>query len=121
MLSEFGKFCRKLRIERNELLLDMSQKLSVKPSFLSAVEMGKKSIPEQWEQKIIEMYNLNDSQILELHKAIEDSVRQIKFDLADRTIDDRNLLLTFARKLDNLDTEDKENIIKILNQRKGEE
>ena len=48
MLSEFGKFCRKLRMEKNELLIDMAQKLEVKSSFLSAVEVGKKSIPEKW-------------------------------------------------------------------------
>ncbi len=115
MLSEFGKFCRKLRMEKNELLIDMAQKLEVKSSFLSAVEVGKKSIPEKWKEKIIELYNLSDEQILELTKSIEDSVRQLKFDLSQREDVDKNILLAFARKLDNLDTKDKESILKILN------
>ena len=42
MLSEFGKFSRKLRIDRDELLIDMAKKLGVKPAFLSAVEFGNK-------------------------------------------------------------------------------
>lgn len=114
MLSEFGKFCRKLRMEKNELLIDMAQKLEVKSSFLSAVEVGK-SIPEKWKEKIIELYNLSDEQILELTKSIEDSVRQLKFDLSQREDVDKNILLAFARKLDDLDTKDKESILKILN------
>ena len=42
MLTSLGKFLRKLRIDNNELLKDMAQKLNVSVSFLSAVENGKK-------------------------------------------------------------------------------
>lgn len=115
MLSDFGKFCRKLRMEKNELLIDMAQKLEVKPSFLSAVEVGKKSIPSKWKEKIIKLYSLSDEQAEELEKSIESSVRQIKFDLSKKEDCDRTLLLAFARKLDDLDTKDKESILKILN------
>ncbi len=114
MLSEFGKFCRKLRMEKNELLIDMAQKLEVKSSFLSAVEFGKKSIPERWKEIIIELYDLSNEQILELTKSIENSVKLLKFDLYQREDVDKNILLAFARKLDNLDTKDKESILKIL-------
>ena len=48
MLSPFGKFCRKLRLERGELLLDMAKKLQVQSSYLSSVEVGRKSVPESW-------------------------------------------------------------------------
>lgn len=117
MLSEFGKFCRKLRIEKNELLINMAQKLNVKPSFLSAVEVGKKSIPEKWKDEIVEKYDLSQEQEEELVEAIENSVRQIKFDLTQNE-ENRDLLLAFARKLDILDTNEKESILKILNKKK---
>ncbi len=117
MLSEFGKFCRKLRIEKDELLIDMAQKLDVKPSFLSAVEVGKKSVPEKWKKEIPEIYNLNDEQIEKLLEAIEYSIRQLKFDLTQNE-ENRDLLLAFARKLDILDTKEKESILKILNKKK---
>ena len=118
MLSEFGKFSRKLRIEKNELLINMAQKLKVTPSFLSAVEVGKKNVPDKWEQKIIEIYQLNDEQSLELKEAIENSIRQIKFDLSQKKEEDRDILLAFARKLDTLDTKEKESILRILNKSK---
>lgn len=114
MLSPFGKFCRKLRIEKDELLLDMANKLDVAPSFLSAVEVGKKSIPERWESILIEKYNLNENQIMELQQSIKDSIRQLKFDLFNQKDTDRNLLLEFARKFEDLDTNDKESIFGIL-------
>lgn len=118
MLSEFGKFSRKLRMEKDELLIDMAQKLNVTPSFLSAVEVGKKSVPDKWEQEIIEIYKLNEEQSLELKQAIENSIRQLKFDLYQRKEEDRDLLLAFARKLDTLDTKEKESILSILNKNK---
>lgn len=119
MLSEFGKFCRNLRMQRDELLIDMAQKLNVTPSFLSAVEVGKKGIPERWEKEIIDIYELNEEQIVELRQAISNSVRQLKFDLSQRKEEDKDLLLAFARKLDTLDTKDKESILKILNKKIG--
>lgn len=119
MLSEFGKFCRKLRIEKNELLIDMAQKLNVKPSFLSAVEVGKKSIPEKWKNEITEKYDLNQEQEQELIEAIENSVRQLKFNLSQNE-ENRDLILAFARKLDTLDTTEKESILKILNKKKNQ-
>lgn len=118
MLSEFGKFSRKLRMKKNELLIDMAQKLNVTPSFLSAVEVGKKSIPEKWEQQIIEDYELNQEEAFELKQAIANSIRQLKFDLTQRKEEDRDLLLAFARKLDTLDTKEKESILNILNKNK---
>ena len=38
MLTSLGKFLRKLRIDRGEILKDMADKLGVTVSFLSAVE-----------------------------------------------------------------------------------
>ena len=38
MVNNFGKFCRKLRIDKGELLYDMATKLEVSSAFLSKVE-----------------------------------------------------------------------------------
>ncbi len=117
MLSPFGKFCRKLRIEFEEILLDMAKKLEVTPSFLSAVEVGKKNIPEGWDKILIKEYSLNAEQAEELRQAIKNSVRQLKFDLQDKNETDRELLLAFARKLNVMDTKEKESILSILNKK----
>ena len=114
MLSPFGKFCRRLRITNNELLLDMANKLGVSPSYLSSVEVGRKSIPEEWKKIIPELYELNAEEVIELEKCIDDSVRQIKISMDGRNESDRMFLLAFARKLDDLDLLEKEKILKIL-------
>ncbi len=58
MLTSFGKILRKLRIDHSERLLDMAEKLDVSVSFLSSVEIGKKSVPVGMEEKIIKLYAL---------------------------------------------------------------
>ncbi|KHF28295.1 Helix-turn-helix domain protein [Anoxybacillus sp. BCO1] len=51
MLTEFGRFCRKLRIDNGELLKHMADKLGVTSSYLSAVENGKRNVPQDWVEK----------------------------------------------------------------------
>ena len=46
MLTEFGKCLRKIRIDKAELLKDMAEKLQVTSAYLSAVEHGKREIPD---------------------------------------------------------------------------
>lgn len=43
MVNNFGKFCRKLRIDRSERLFDMAKELGVSSAFLSKVENGQKT------------------------------------------------------------------------------
>lgn len=114
MLTEFGKFARKLRIDRSELLLEMANKLKVTPAFLSAVEVGKKNVPNGWKEKIVEIYSLNSTEENQLANAIENSVRQIKFDLYNKREEDRELILSFARKLESMDSKEKNTILNLL-------
>ncbi|WP_273783653.1 helix-turn-helix transcriptional regulator [Bartonella sp. AU15XJBT] len=60
MLTPFGKTLRKIRLDRTERLLDMADKLGVSIAFLSSVEIGKKPIPADMEEKIIEKYALDE-------------------------------------------------------------
>ena len=41
-ISEFAIFCRKLRLDNNQILKDMADVLGVSSSYLSAVENGKR-------------------------------------------------------------------------------
>ena len=51
MLTSIGKFLRKLRVDHDEILKDMAEKLEVTVSFLSAVENGKKHMPAAWNSR----------------------------------------------------------------------
>lgn len=58
MITELGKELRKIRIDRDERLLDMADRLSKSAAFVSAIEIGKKSPPSGFEEGIIRAYNL---------------------------------------------------------------
>ena len=52
-ITEFGKAVRKARIDANNVSLSsMATALHTTPSFLSALEMGRKKIPAEWVKKI---------------------------------------------------------------------
>lgn len=114
MLTMFGKFCRKLRIDNSELLKDMADKLDVTSSYLSAVENGKRNVPQDWLNKLTELYSLNDLQHYELREAIYASQTSVKFNLKGLNNDDRNLMLALARDFNDLDEEDRRQLQNIL-------
>lgn len=52
-ITEFGKAVRKARIDAdNVTLATMAKELQTTPSFLSALEMGRKKVPTEWVKKI---------------------------------------------------------------------
>lgn len=75
-LTKFGRFVRELRIERNELMKDMAEKFGVSVSKLSSVEVGKTEIPNEWPEKLIYAYNLNEEEIQKL----KDSLNNVIYD-----------------------------------------
>lgn len=54
-ITEFGKAVRKARIDADVTLASMAEELGTTPSFLSAMEMGRKKIPDSW-VSVIESY-----------------------------------------------------------------
>lgn len=67
--TELGKYLKKLRIDRSETLSDMAEKLKVSSSFLSAVEVGKRNIPDTMVEKIETTYDFSDTQRQEFFEA----------------------------------------------------
>ncbi|TYQ14838.1 UNVERIFIED_CONTAM: hypothetical protein Cloal_1221 [Acetivibrio alkalicellulosi] len=118
MLTEFGKILRKIRIDNCELLKDMADKLSVTPSYLSAVETGKRNVPEDWPDQLFKLYSLDikDKDLLE--EAAYNSKLQLKLNLDKLNNKDKNLALSFAREFQELTTIDKDRILEILSKRK---
>ncbi|MCR4442763.1 MAG: helix-turn-helix transcriptional regulator [Peptococcaceae bacterium] len=114
MLTQFGKLCRKLRIDNNELLKDMADKLSVTPAYLSAVEVGKRNVPEEWPEKIAELYSLNSETYEALKHAADKSQLQIKINLRDYEEKDKDAVLAFARVFKELDEDEKIKIKSVL-------
>ena len=103
MLTELGKFLRKLRIDRNELLKDMADTLKVSTAFLSAVETGKKSPPNGWHEVIPKLYQLGEPQHEAFCDAWVTSKKQVIIPLNGLPQEQRRLVHTFARQFENMD------------------
>ena len=117
MLNEFGKALRKIRIDRQELLKDMADVLNVSSAYLSAVENGKRSIPEKWIDIIAKRYSLSESEQKELRRAADESKTDVTISLKEASKVKRNAVLTFAQALDGLSDEELTQIMS--NMKKG--
>lgn len=58
--TKYGEYIRILRVKYHEVMGDTAKLLNVKTPFVSAVESGKKNVPEEWIPKLIQHYNLNE-------------------------------------------------------------
>ncbi len=65
-LTPFGRFIRKYRIDHDILLKHMADKLGLSSAFLSAIENGAKSIPFDFEDKLIKIYPFTIDEINQL-------------------------------------------------------
>lgn len=105
MANSFGKFCRKLRIDKNELLYDMAKNLEVSSAFLSKVENGKKKPPKEWRENLIRIYGLNEEQIRELDQCMYEAQNYDSIDISGMNDSDRMMMLSFARKFNTINKE----------------
>lgn len=111
MLTNFGKFCRRLRINNGELLYDMAEKLGVSSAFLSKVENGKKKPPKEWGRKISAYYTLSNEELNELDKVIYEAQNTDSIDISQYSMSDKELMWSFARKFDTFDREALKNFL----------
>ena len=115
--TKFGEYMRILRIKHHEVMGDLAKVLDVKSSFLSAVETGKKNVPENWFELIAKHYELNDNEKNELLEAIEMSKTQVKLNLAGSENFKREMALQFQRSFDEIDEDTAKIIINLLNKK----
>lgn len=106
MITEYGKFLRKLRIDQGQTLKIMAEKLGISSAFLSAVENGKKKIPKTWETKLATEYELNGEQLEELRRSQQDSQQLIEINLETLSEAQKDTAFAFARSLEKFDTQD---------------
>lgn len=114
MLTELGKFLRKIRIDRGELLRDMSNKLGVSAAYLSAVENGKRNAPEVWINKICQAYHLSPDEARQLRSSFEESQEEIRISLQQASSKQKNTAISFAKALEGLSDEQLEKIMKVV-------
>lgn len=117
MLTSYGKFLRKLRIDQGELLKHMAEKLEVSSAFLSAVENGKKKIPKTWNARLSELYQLTADQVAELQQSQQESEEVVEIALSSLNQKQRETAFAFARSLERFDTQDLSQLVEIFNKK----
>lgn len=115
MASKFGKELRKLRIDKDENINNMAKKLGISISYLSAIEAGKRNIPNDMVDKIIEKYHLNKERSEILRTAEAESSKEIDIDLSHVSLEQRKLAFALSRKINDISDDD---CIAILNKLK---
>ena len=120
MNTVVGSFLRKLRLQNGEKLKDMAEKLNVSSAFLSAVENGKKKMPNSWYDKLTNLYNLSTQQQEALKTAVIESGETVELNIKGISSGNRELAIYFARHFDTLDEETGKQIFAILKRKKEE-
>ena len=112
MTSKFGKELRKIRVDNDENINAMAKKLGISISYLSAIESGKRNIPDGMVDTIIKKYHLSKERSEMLRTAEAESSKSVDIDLTQLTFEQRQLAFALSRKLNNISDED---CISILN------
>ncbi|NDV48687.1 XRE family transcriptional regulator [Salipiger sp. PrR003] len=115
MTTEIGKELRKLRIDEDERLLDMSQRLNKSSAFISAVERGTKSPPSGFEELVIKAYWLAGDAADALRRAADRSRKAFTIE-ADTPLA-RDTAGLMARRMDSLSDDELKSIFQILNKK----
>lgn len=118
MATCLGKFLRGLRIENQEILRDMADNLGVSSAFLSAVENGKKKLPDSWYEKLTKIYALTESQQEELKRVVMESGDIIQLNMNQSSCYQRDLAVSFARAFDSIDEDLCKKLLELLKKKK---
>ncbi len=55
-ITEYGKLVRKARLDASMTMLEMADEMKVAPSYLSALEVGRKKVPATFVQRVLEFF-----------------------------------------------------------------
>ena len=97
---------------------DIADLLGIKTPFLSAVENGKKSMPDSWFRKIKDKYELTDQQYEQMKQCALESQNSISLNMKNVSRLNRELAVSFARQFDEIDEETSQQILNVLKNRK---
>ena len=115
MLTALGKALRILRIENDEILKTMAEKLGITSAYLSAIENGKREPTQKFMDNLFSVYDLSPSQQNDFLDAFHETVESVQIRLSNRNVQQKNLGLVFARKFDTLSDEQITDLIRVLN------
>lgn len=117
-VTSLGKRLRKIRIDNDEITLNMAEKLGISISYLSAIEHGKRNIPNDFIQKLFDKYQLSEEMKTLIQKDVVDYSGEMKLIISQMNEQQQELSLLYARKINELNDEQIKKMRRFLN---GEE
>lgn len=112
MLTPFGIAVRKLRLDKGMRLLDLARRISRSAAFVSAIETGRKPIPDAYVVMVARAMELTATEIRELRSAADRTKKEVVVEALPE--DQRELVAAFARKIDELPSDMMEKLKKIV-------
>ncbi|MCQ2467911.1 MAG: XRE family transcriptional regulator [Clostridia bacterium] len=92
----------------------MADDLHISPAFLSAVENGKKKMPDSWFTLIPDTYQLKPDEIEEFKSAAYESMDVVELNIANASSANKKLAIRFARRFEEIDEKTSEEILALL-------
>lgn len=97
MLTEFGRLLRIIRINSGDSSREMARKLGFSPSYLSAIESGKRNIPTDMEKLLSKSYPLSQIDLEKLRTAMFASSDTVKINLTDFAEKKQRVIMAIAQ------------------------
>ena len=97
-LTALGKVLRKMRIDREQRMVDMAKAGGISVSFLSAIETGTKPPPDHLIERIGAAYKLPNEQLAELRQLALASIQEVRIRLPEDG-QSREYVAMFARRM----------------------
>jgi transcriptional regulator with XRE-family HTH domain len=97
-LTPFGIAVRKLRLDKHLRLLDVAKLLDCSAAFISAIETGRKSIPDGFVLTVARAMNLSTEELATLRKAADRTRKHVSIEKLPEN--QREIVAAFARRLD---------------------
>lgn len=86
-------------------MAQMAKDIGITSAYLSTIERGKRNIPKNLTQNVINHYKLSNEQVAELQEAEYLSMDSFEIDLSDVDLDKKTLVFTIAKNLKNMTCE----------------
>lgn len=113
-LSPFGKLVRKIRVDHDETMLAMANKLGTTTNYLCIIEHGKYSVPDEMIPRMVKVYNLDQRTREMLIAAASKQQKMSKIHLEHCDEDVREFILLLADAVNNRCSVTRKHLDKIL-------
>lgn len=114
MTTQFGKELKKLRIDLGMTLMDMARSIEMSAAFLSAIETGRKRIPDNFLDLLASRFAAVKAERQKYEVLINQTRNEVRMQLNNASYDDALLATALARRFSSLSAEEKERIRSLI-------